>query len=133
MKKALAASSTALLLILRFASAGQATSVAVDAGTSGSAIAPDNSNITIDVDQEDGASPFAVKNVGGGTWNFGSRFTLIPPKTCWSNYKHNTRTHSSTAIMGKANATRVAKAGNWSEATVAGGTSYTCYAKWWRE
>lgn len=133
MKIALVASATALLLILGFASAAQATSVAVDTGTSGSAVVPDNSNITIGGDHEGGISPFAVKKVGGGTWNYGSRFTLTPPKTCWSNYKHNTRKHSSTAIMGKANATMVAKAGKWSEATVAGGTSYTCYAQWWRE
>lgn len=131
LKLGIAAVTTALLLMVGFSAAAQATGVRLAWGSGGSAIAPVNSNTTVG-EQNAGVSPFAVKNVGGGTWNYGSQVGFWPPKTCWSNYKHNSRNHSSTAIMGKINATVFASAGRWSQSTVGGGLGYTCYAKWWR-
>lgn len=78
-----------------------------------------NSNVT----------PFAVKSVGGGTWNYG-----VGPgysgKHAWSDYKHDTLSHSSTAIVGNDSVTRSATKGEWSYADANGWPWETAYTKW---
>ena len=98
---------------------------------SGSAIAPTDSSITLDERApRTGVAPLTVVNIGGGTWNYGSAIGIWPPKTCWSNYIHNSKYHSSTAIIANSNVKVYANAGSWSNASTWAGAAYTCYAYW---
>jgi hypothetical protein len=116
----------ATALVFAGNTAAQADETAPTPSAGGSAIAPENSQVTVD-----GSRPGrTVVNVGGGTWNYGSSYAVWPPKTCWSNYKHNSKYHSSAAIMASNNSTRYANAGYWSEAKVTSGAAYTCYTYW---
>lgn len=126
------AAATATLVIGRITAAHASESANLITIDSGQAIAPDNSNITVGEEANTGAdiTPLAVKSVGGGTWNYGSRLGLVPPKTCWSNYKHNTKYHSSTAILASSNVTGYANARSWSYAKTGAGAAYTCYTYW---
>jgi lactococcin 972 family bacteriocin len=97
----------------------------------GSAIAPENGEVTIDDTATGGGiGPMVEESVGGGTWNHGSQYGVWPPKTCWSDYKHDSKYHSSTVVMGSANVIDYASAWYWSEATATGGAAYVCYAYW---
>jgi len=69
-------------------------------------------------------SPNTVKNVGGGTWNYGRS-----GGHCWSHYVHPAKRHSATAIRGSTNRKIYASAGTWANSDVYGGGG-TCYAYW---
>ncbi|HZK05270.1 MAG TPA: lactococcin 972 family bacteriocin [Actinomycetaceae bacterium] len=98
---------------------------------SGGAISPDDTDVTVsDIVPEGTITPFTVQNVGGGTWNYGSYLNIWPPKTCYSNYVHNTRYRSSTAIISASDVKQYANAGNWSNASTWAGAAYTCYTYW---
>jgi hypothetical protein len=71
-----------------------------------------------------------VKNVGGGTWNYGSYLGVTHPKTCYSNYVHNSNYHSSTAIIANGQDKEYASATYWSNASTWAGAAYTCYTYW---
>ena len=70
-------------------------------------------------------SPATVKNVGGGTWNYGRS-----GNHCWSHYVHPNKRHSATAIMGPDNIKKYANAGTWANADVVRLTIATCSAYW---
>ena len=72
----------------------------------------------------------ATATVGGGTWSYGSYLQIWPPKTCYSDYKHNSAYHSSTAMISRAYDTDYANAGYWSRASSWAGAAYTCYTYW---
>ena len=74
--------------------------------------------------------PQTVKNVGGGTWNYGSYLGVTHPKTCYSDYEHNTNYHSSTAIISASQDKEYASATYWSNASTWAGAAYTCYTYW---
>jgi lactococcin 972 family bacteriocin len=71
--------------------------------------------------------PNTVKNVGGGTWNYGRS-----SGHCWSHYVHPARKHSATAVLGPTNRKRYASAGTWANSDIYGGltNTSTCYAYW---
>lgn len=97
---------------------------------------PTSGHKVIDADSansEDPAAitPLATENVGGGTWNYGTRFDVFSgTKTCYSHYIHQTKTHTATAIMGEQH--RVSQGpGRWANAEVTGGPlAGTCTTYW---
>ncbi|GAB7051239.1 lactococcin 972 family bacteriocin [Catenuloplanes indicus] len=110
---------------------GMAAAAELTPIASGSAVAPENANVTIDGTIKPGTvSPLTVTNVGGGTWSYGSVYAIIPPKTCYSDYVHNSLYHSSTSVMGDVVDKVFANATYWSETSIGGGAGYTCYAYW---
>ena len=118
----------ATALVGMSATAANATDAPVATG-GGSAIAADNTSVTVGGPTKNPTTN-AVVNVGGGTWSYGSTLAIWPPKTCYSNYVHNTKYHSSTAIIGNSNTKVYANAGYFSNASTWAGASYTCYAYW---
>lgn len=70
-----------------------------------------------------------VANVGGGTWNYGTS-TSGSTKSTWSNYVHNTKKHSSTAIIADKNVKVTKEKTVWSNASASANKSYTGYAYW---
>lgn len=101
-----------------------ATSQAVTADLEASVdtTAPKDSGF-VEIDMNAKVAPLTVKNVGGGTWNYGHS-----GQHCWSHYVHNTKKHSATAIMGSQNKKVFANATVWANADIYG--SGTCYAYW---
>ena len=75
-------------------------------------------------------APLAVVNVGGGTWNYGTDYSLSGQKHCFSYYTHPTNRHTATAIIGADNRRVSASAGNWARADAYGGAFNTCYTYW---
>ncbi|MCF2528335.1 lactococcin 972 family bacteriocin [Yinghuangia soli] len=75
-------------------------------------------------------APRIVEDVGGGTWNHGTASADSLNKSCYSNYVHPKKDHSSTAIMASGNDKGYAKPGAWSKASVTAGAAHTCYAYW---
>ncbi|MEV4440331.1 lactococcin 972 family bacteriocin [Streptomyces sp. NPDC049577] len=69
------------------------------------------------------------ENVGGGTWSYGTG-TVGTWKSCYSNYVHPSKRHSSTASMGSDVDKNYADAGDWSTSEVKAGFGYTCHAYW---
>lgn len=126
---------TSVLVAFAVVLLGTAPALAVELKPTdgGAAVAPENGEVTIDDTAPGGGiGPLAVVNVGGGTWNYGSGtiWNPLPRKSCWSNYVHPTKYHSSTAIIASNNVKRYATAGNWSNASTYSGFAYTCYAYW---
>lgn len=109
--------------------AGAAPTIVSEA-TSGWVAVPDNTSTTIDDSPTSGGvGTLATKKVGGGTWSYGSGSDWLY-KSCWSNYKHNTKYHSSSAVIGSATHTDYANAKKWSKARATAGYAHTCYAYW---
>lgn len=75
-------------------------------------------------------APLTVKEVGGGTWDYGSSIRLNGKKACWSYYYHPSVLHGSTASMSDLSDAEVADAGGTSYAYVTKYTTATCYAYW---
>ena len=75
-------------------------------------------------------TPKTVKDVGGGTWSYGTYTASDGEKVCYSNYVHPTKYHSSTAVLAGGSKKRYADAEAWSTASVTAGQVYTCYAYW---
>ncbi|MEU5145122.1 lactococcin 972 family bacteriocin [Streptomyces sp. NPDC021139] len=69
----------------------------------------------------------AVKDVGGGTWNYGSTITDKGKKRCYSYYFHGSKQHSATAKIGSDSLKAAAVAGKSAMATVEAGVAYTCF------
>jgi hypothetical protein len=68
--------------------------------------------------------PDTVRNVGGGTWNFGHNLGH-----CWSHYVHPARRHSATAVCGPVNPKVYANAGTWANSDV-NNCFQTCSVYW---
>ena len=45
-------------------------------------------------------TPFATVQVGGGTWDYGTRIVGLGTKQVWSNYWHPTAVHRSSCRIG---------------------------------
>ena len=45
-------------------------------------------------------TPFTIKNIDGGTWNYGSSIYKFVYKRVWSNYQHQDLTHRSSCYLG---------------------------------
>jgi lactococcin 972 family bacteriocin len=87
--------------------------------------------VAITVDQSsDTVTPMTVVNVGGGTWSYGTYVDGGGWKHCYSQYVHNTKYHSATAIIANGNNKVYANAGYWANADAKAGLAYTCYAYW---
>ncbi|MGL5417321.1 MAG: lactococcin 972 family bacteriocin [Clostridium sp.] len=75
-------------------------------------------------------TPFAVVNVGGGKWDYGTSVGFSGKK-CWSNYQHQSKTHSSTAQVGSAKSFSGWKSkGVESKASIVGSILQTGEAFW---
>ncbi|MYS72747.1 hypothetical protein GTY88_20340 [Streptomyces sp. SID5926] len=86
--------------------------------------------IAFDVDPSSSVTTMAVKDVGGGTWNYGSTITNKGKKRCYSYYFHGSHQHSATAKIGGGSYKVLANAGKSAMATKEAGVAYTCYAYW---
>ncbi|MFF1714749.1 lactococcin 972 family bacteriocin [Streptomyces sp. NPDC058268] len=115
-----------------------ATTVALTAGALSPATAVSTESpqpkewgmVTIKIDPNStSVTPMKVKNVGGGTWSYGTVLTS-GGKRCYSNYTHPSKRHSSTAVLANGSDKDYASADNWSRASVEAGAAYTCHAYW---
>ncbi|MBQ0887846.1 lactococcin 972 family bacteriocin [Streptomyces sp. RM72] len=86
--------------------------------------------VAIDVDPSSSVTTMAVKDVGGGTWNYGSTITDTGKKRCYSYYFHGSKQHSATAKIGSNSLKAAAAPGKSAMATAVAGVAYTCYAYW---
>lgn len=77
-----------------------------------------------------GVTPLTVKNVGGGTWNYGVTYNVSFGKHCYSDYYHPTNYHSATSIIGSTNNTNHAPPGQWADSYANGSLFGTCHAYW---
>jgi hypothetical protein len=68
-------------------------------------------------------------SVGGGTWNYGSS-EQGTQKGCWSDYEHDSKTHSATAILGPATDKEYGDPGYWADSYVEDGYGNTCQVYW---
>jgi hypothetical protein len=75
-------------------------------------------------------TPQTVKNVGGGTWNYGTGSGCGAYKCAWSHYVHPSLYHSATSICGSANVKRYNTAGNWANADTSCGWAQSTAAYW---
>ncbi|SCD99707.1 bacteriocin, lactococcin 972 family [Streptomyces sp. ScaeMP-e83] len=85
---------------------------AVPAGASGSSI-----------------TPLASKQVGGGTWNYGTAAAVTGTK-CYSNYIHPTKKHSASVAKAGGTDKDIRNADIWAKASITAGAAYTCYTYW---
>jgi len=113
----IAIATTALALPVALTGTAFAASSAPPPATSGSATLA-------------GISPNTSKDVGGGTWNYGSSYSFPFSMKCWSNYFHPTDFHSATAIIGSNNQTSFGAPDQWADATVYGSLTGTCQTYW---
>ncbi|MFF4653581.1 lactococcin 972 family bacteriocin [Streptomyces sp. NPDC001380] len=74
-------------------------------------------------------TPSTVVNTGGGTWSYGTVADGIY-KGCYSDYIHNTKYHSATAVIANSTDKTYANAGYWADAYAVAGWAYTCNAYW---
>lgn len=89
--------------------------------------------VTIEIDpSSDEVAPMAVKQVGGGTWSYGTVLTS-GGKKCYSNYYHGSKRHSATAILANGTDKDYAPKGSWAKASVEAGAAHTCHAYWGKE
>lgn len=72
----------------------------------------------------------STKNVGGGTWSYGSSRALNGTKSCWSNYVHPTNTHSATSIIGSDQEKERKTPKLWAKTSTRGGWFETCHTYW---
>lgn len=71
-----------------------------------------------------------VSNVGGGTWSRGASAGIWNSSTCYSHYKHNSKEHTATAVLGQQSRTAVAPKGEWAKVDLTGSLWDTCNAYW---
>ncbi|MGW5676037.1 lactococcin 972 family bacteriocin [Streptomyces sp. NPDC003860] len=89
--------------------------------------------VAIPIDPDSSVTPMTIKEVGGGTWSYGTQVTSSGYKRCYSNYLHGSVRHSSTAVLANGTHKDWADAGSVSNASVVAGHAYTCYAYWGKE
>ncbi|MEU8435959.1 lactococcin 972 family bacteriocin [Streptomyces sp. NPDC029216] len=85
---------------------------------------------TITIDDSSSFTVQTVKNVGGGTWSYGTALASNGLKTCYSNYVHPSKYHSSTAVLAGGTDKKYANARSWTNAHVTAGHAYTCHVYW---
>ncbi|MET9040890.1 lactococcin 972 family bacteriocin [Streptomyces mirabilis] len=85
--------------------------------------------VTIKVDASSTVSPKTTKDVGGGSWTYGTEL-VTGGKRCYSNYFHGSKAHKSTAQMGNSSFTDTAVAGVTSKASKTAGAALTCNVYW---
>jgi len=109
----------AVVVMLLVALSLGAPSVSADSGS----VALTNGEVT----------PFAMEEVGGGWWDYGTRVSVIPPgQIVWSDYFHSTKVHGSSCKIGASAAdSGWIAAGQWSYSNAVGAVWETGYA-WWR-
>ncbi|GGA49559.1 hypothetical protein GCM10007416_23310 [Kroppenstedtia guangzhouensis] len=75
-------------------------------------------------------TPFSV-NVGGGTWDYGTRLVSFgTKKEVYSNYYHGTKNHGSTAQIGTQSNKSCVRPGSTSYASARGGLFDSTHAYW---
>ncbi len=72
----------------------------------------------------------AVKEVGGGTWSYGSGPNAIGQKSCYSQYRHYDVAHGSSVSMDGSTDSEWVGPGAVSSARVTMYTTATCKAYW---
>jgi len=70
-------------------------------------------------------TPFTTVQVGGGTWDYGTRLISLTQKEVWSNYWHPTAVHRSSCKIGTAYSNS-----GWTDPTV---TSYSSAVGAWNQ
>lgn len=104
---------------------------AIAPATSASAAtpAPKSGWVAIEVDPSSTRSVTTTKDVGGGTWTYGTSLTT-GGKRCYSYYFHGSKVHEATARIANAEGYDWAGAGASAMASTTAGAAYTCYAYW---
>ncbi|MEU8956031.1 lactococcin 972 family bacteriocin [Streptomyces sp. NPDC048518] len=88
---------------------------------------------TVKIDpNSDEVTPTTVKEVGGGTWSYGTVLTT-GGKRCYSNYYHGSKGHTATAILANGTDKDHAAKGKWAKASVEAGAAYTCHVYWGKD
>ncbi len=85
--------------------------------------------VTVD-GSADGPGAQAVKEVGGGTWSFGSGPNAIGQKSCYSQYRHYDVAHGSSVSMDGSTDSDWVGPGAVSSARVTMYTTEVCRAYW---
>ncbi|WP_079052007.1 lactococcin 972 family bacteriocin [Streptomyces regalis] len=85
--------------------------------------------VAINIDGSSPVRPLTVKDVGGGTWSYGTTLSGTT-KTCYSNYIHQSKEHSATAKMADYSKKVTEVAGVWANAKVGASPGSTCYTYW---
>jgi len=119
----------AALMILAVTAFPTGKSYAASGPGSASGATPHSGFVAIPLD---GVTPNACTSPQGvgDTWCYGSSYAPDGTKTCYSNYTHPTKYHSTTAEIGSSAKKGYAQAGNTARATAYGGALDRCYAYW---
>ncbi|WP_405880675.1 lactococcin 972 family bacteriocin [Streptomyces sp. NBC_01136] len=75
-------------------------------------------------------TPKTVVSAGGGTWSYGTVADSSGLKGCYSDYLHNSKYHSATAIIANGTDKEYANSGYWADAYAYAGWAYTCHVYW---
>ncbi|MFF5968002.1 lactococcin 972 family bacteriocin [Streptomyces collinus] len=85
--------------------------------------------VEIKVDPNSPVAPATTKDVGGGTWTYGTEL-VADGKRCYSYYFHGSKLHNATAKIGAGSIKVGEKAGKTAKASKVGGGAFTCYTYW---
>ncbi|MFI0779673.1 lactococcin 972 family bacteriocin [Streptomyces sp. NPDC021212] len=84
---------------------------------------------SISLDSSTGSmAPTATKEVGGGTWSYGTTGTTT--KGCYSNYIHPSKKHSASIAIANASDKDIRGKDVWAKAYGKAGAAHTCYTYW---
>ncbi|WP_406008388.1 lactococcin 972 family bacteriocin [Streptomyces sp. NBC_00637] len=83
--------------------------------------------VEIKVEPTSLVSPATSKDVGGGTWTYGTE-VVTGGKRCYSYYFHGSKLHNATAKIGNGSHKVGEVAGKTAKASRTAGAAYTCYA-----
>ncbi|MFB7911592.1 lactococcin 972 family bacteriocin [Kitasatospora sp. NPDC056076] len=95
--------------------------------------APDEwGGVTLQPDDEDASPVLETRNVGGGTWNFGTvRDGAL--KKCYSQYIHGEQEHHATVVMDDVTDRDQKGPKEWAKAAVKGGWARGCSFYWGKD
>lgn len=85
--------------------------------------------VEIKVDPNSLMAPTTTKDVGGGSWTYGTE-VVTGGKRCYSYYFHGSKLHNATAKIANGSLKVGADAGKTAKASRTAGAAYTCYAYW---
>ncbi|MBG0853641.1 lactococcin 972 family bacteriocin [Streptomyces spinoverrucosus] len=115
------------------AAAAALTTGVLAPATSASAATPqpkDWGMVAIKVDPSSrSVTPMTTKNVGGGTWTYGTEITA-DGKRCYSYYFHGSKLHRASVTIAGGTSRAAESPGHTARATRTAGAAYTCYAYW---
>ncbi|MFJ6741126.1 lactococcin 972 family bacteriocin [Streptomyces sp. NPDC091279] len=88
--------------------------------------------VTIDLSDDSPTlvKPTATKDVGGGSWSYGSVITTTGQKRCYSHYFHGGKSHSATVQIGGASRKVVELWEVTAKAELTAGAALQCNAYW---